>query len=125
VIVAGNALAVASPLLWIASASAGPALLLVDAAVAGIAAAATGVAGLVFPLALSDTPSRPVYHAVFAVAGGLAFGAGALGAAALAGTWPAASVAGPLTVPFALCAALRAVAVGLSVRLPDAGPQGR
>ncbi len=124
VIVAANALAVAGPLLWIASARGGAGLLLVDAAAGGVAAAGTGVAGLVFPLSLCDDASRPVYHAVFSVAGGLAFGAGAAAAAALAGTTSAASFAGPLTLPFALCAGLRVVAVGLSLRLRDAGPMG-
>lgn len=122
VIVAANALAVAGPLLWIASARVGAGLLLAEAALGGISAAGTGVAGLVFPLSLGDDTTRPVYHAVFAVAGGLAFGAGAAAGAALSGAAPGVALAGPLTVPFAACAALRLVAVGLSRRLPDARP---
>lgn len=120
VVIAANAVAIASPVLWIASARGGPALLLADAALGGIAAAGSGVAGMVFPLTLSDDASRPAYHAVFSVAGGLAFGVGAALGAALAGAAP--SVAGPLTVPFALCAALRVAAVALSIRLRDAEP---
>ncbi|HEX9051444.1 MAG TPA: hypothetical protein VF841_13010 [Anaeromyxobacter sp.] len=125
VVIAANALAVAGPILWIASARLGATLLLVEGALAGVAAAGTGVAGLVFPLALSDDATRPVYHAVFAVSGGLAFGAGAAAGAALAGAAPALAIAGPLTVPFAACAALRAGAVALSRRLPDAAPAPR
>ncbi len=125
VVVAANALAVAGPILWIASARLGAALLLVEGALNGIAAAGTGVAGLVFPLALSDDTTRPVYHAVFTVSGGLAFGAGAAAGAVLAGAAPALAVAGPFTVPFAACAVLRVGAVALSRRLPDAGPSPR
>jgi MFS family permease len=120
VVVAGNAIAVAGPLLWIASARAGAGLLLVEGALGGIAAAATNVAGLVVPLSLSDDATRPVYSAVFAVAGGLAFAGGAAAGAALSGALPESAIAGPLTVPFAACAALRIAAVGLSVRIPVA-----
>ncbi|HET8541948.1 MAG TPA: hypothetical protein VFL83_18870 [Anaeromyxobacter sp.] len=125
VIVAGNALAVAGPILWIASARAGAALLLVEGALGGIAAAATGVAGLVFPLSLCDDATRPAHHAVFALSGGLAFGGGAAIGAALAAAAPEAVLAGPFAVPFAACAALRAVAVILSRRLPEDRPAAR
>jgi hypothetical protein len=125
VILAGNALSVAGPLLWIAAARWGGALLLVEAVAGGVAAAATGVAGLVFPLSLSDDATRPAYHAVFAVSGGLAFGAGAAAAVALSGRAGGPAPAGPLTAPFALCAALRAFAVWLSARLLAPPPAAR
>ncbi len=120
VVIAANALAVAGPVLWIASARLGPAVLLVDAGAGGVATAGASVACLVFPLSISDDATRPVYHAVFAVAGGLAFGAGTAVAAALAGRAPGWTLAGPLTLPFALCAVVRAVAVALSARVADA-----
>ncbi len=120
VILAANAVAVSGPLLWIASARLGPAVLLVDAVAGGVATAGASVACLVFPLSISDDATRPVYHAVFAVAGGLAFGAGTAVAAALAGRAPGWTFAGPLTLPFALCAVVRVAAVALSARVADA-----
>jgi MFS family permease len=73
--------AVASPLLWLAAALAGPWILLVEAALGGAAGAGASVAGTALPLAIAPPRERSVYHAVFAVSGGLAFGAGAAGAA--------------------------------------------
>jgi hypothetical protein len=119
-VIAANALAVAGPILWIASARVGAALLLAEGALGGVGSAATSVTGLVVPLSLSDDATRPAYYAAFAVAGGLAFAGGAAAAVALAGALPGAAIAGPLTVPFACCAALRVAAVGLSLRIAEA-----
>jgi hypothetical protein len=95
----------------------------------GVGAAGLSVAGLAVPLAVAPPRDRPVYHAVFALAGGLGFGVGALAAARL-GTEPldvggALSLAGPLAAPFVACAALRAGAVALAPALlvrPGARP---
>ncbi|HEX9241185.1 MAG TPA: MFS transporter [Anaeromyxobacter sp.] len=119
-----TALLAASPLLWIAAASGGPAILGVEAVTGGIASAGAGVAGLALPLALAPAAERPAWLAVFAIAGGLAFGAGTAIAAPLGGLLPrAAAIAGPLTAPFAASAALRLAAAGLALRLvsPRAG----
>ncbi len=117
-VAASTALLAASPVLWIAAAVAGPWVLVAEAVTGGAASAGAGVAGLAIPLALAPPSERPAWHAVFSIAGGLAFGAGAALATPLAILVPgAAAVAGPLTAPFAASAALRLAAVGLALRL--------
>jgi hypothetical protein len=122
-----------APVLWlVAGAGTGPGALAAWASAAvlgGVGAAGLSVAGLAVPLAVAPPRDRPVYHAVFALAGGLGFGVGALAAARL-GTEPldvggALSLAGPLAAPFVACAALRAGAVALAPALlvrPGARP---
>ncbi len=128
--VAGStAMLAASPLLWIAAATAGPWVLAAEAVTGGVATAGAGVAGLAVPLALAPPAARPAYHAVFAISGGLAFAAGAASAGPLAALFPsAAALAGPLTAPFVASAALRAGAAVLALRLharsgPGASPR--
>lgn len=127
VAVAGStALLAASPVLWIAAARGGPWIFAAEAVTGGVAAAGAGVAALAVPLALAPPAERPAWNAVFAIAGGLAFGAGAALAGPLAALAPAAAaVAGPLTVPFAAAAALRLAAAILALRLDDAPRAGR
>jgi MFS family permease len=123
-VVSSTALLAASPVLWIAAASAGPWVLGLEAVTGGVATAGTTIAGLALPLALAPAPERPTWNAAFAIAGGVAFGAGTALAGPLAALLPpAAAVAGPLTAPFAASAALRLAAVGLALRLqvPRAG----
>jgi MFS family permease len=113
-----TALLAASPVLWIAAAFAGPWLFAVEAVTGGVATAGLTIAGLALPLALAPAAERPTWNAAFAVAGGLAFGAGTALAGPVAALLPrAAAVAGPLTGPFAASAALRLAAVGLALRL--------
>lgn len=120
-VAASSALLAASPLLWIAAASAGPWVFVAEALTGGAASAGAGVAGLAVPLALAPASERPAWHAVFSIAGGLAFGVGAALAIPLAAAFPAAgTVAGPLTAAFAASAALRVVATGLALRLDPA-----
>ena len=119
---ASTALLAASPLLWVAAAFLGPWVLAAEAVSGGIATAGAGVAGLAVPLALAPPAERPAYHAVFAIAGGLAFGAGLAAAGPLARIFPgAAALAGPLTAPFCASAALRAGAAALALRLAVSG----
>jgi MFS family permease len=114
--------AVASPLLWLGAALGGPWLLLVEAALGGAAGAGASVAGTALPLALAPPGERAAYHAVFAVSGGLAFGAGAAAAAWLAHAGPGGAFAGPLTVPFASCAALRILSARRAFSLAREAP---
>jgi MFS family permease len=117
-VAASTALLAASPLLWIAAASAGPWVLAAEAVTGGVATAGASVAGLAVPLALAPAAERPAWSAVFAIAGGLSFGAAAGLAAPLAALAPgAAALAGPLTAPFAAAAALRVGAAALALRL--------
>lgn len=127
VAIAGStALLAASPLLWIAAAGAGPWVLAAEAVTGGIATAGAGVAALAVPLALAPAPDRPAWNAVFAAAGGLAFGAAAALAAPIAALVPAAAaVAGPLTAPFAAAAGLRVAAVAVAARLEVPAPRAR
>lgn len=126
VVVGSTALLAASPLLWLAVPAAGPWLFVLEAVTGGIGAAGAGVAALAVPLALAPAAERPAWNAVFAVAGGVAFAAAAGLAAPLAALAPgAAALAGPLTVPFALAAALRLAAAGLALRLEAAPPARR
>jgi MFS family permease len=124
-VVASTALLAASPVLWIAAAAAGPWALALEAVTGGVATAGTVVAGLAVPLALAPAEERPAWNATFAMAGGLAFGAGTALAGPLTALLPrAAAVAGPLTAPFAASAALRLAAVGLALRLRVPRPGG-
>lgn len=118
-VVAGStAMLAASPLLWLGAAPAGAWIFAVEAVTGGVASAGAGVAGLGVPLALAPPAERPAWNAVFAIAGGLAFGVGAGLAAPLAALAPgAAALAGPLTVPFLAAAALRLAALPLALRL--------
>jgi hypothetical protein len=125
-VVAGStAMLAASPLLWLGAAPAGAWVFAVEAVTGGVASAGAGVAGLGVPLALAPPAERPAWSAIFAIAGGVAFGAGAGLAAPLAAAIPrAAAVAGPLTVPFLAAAALRLAAVPLALRLEVPAPRG-
>ena len=121
-VAASTALLAASPLLWIAAASAGPWVLAAEAVTGGVATAGASVAGLAVPLALAPAAERPAWSAAFAIAGGLAFCAAAGLAAPLAALAPrAAALAGPLTAPFAVAAALRVGAAALALRLDVRG----
>jgi len=120
-VAASTALLAASPVLWIAAAAAGPWVLVLEAVTGGVASAGAGVAALAVPLAIAPAAERPAWHAVFAIAGGLAFGAGAALAAPLASSLPAAAaVAGPFTAPFAASAVFRVAAIGVALRLRSA-----
>ncbi|HEY6098239.1 MAG TPA: MFS transporter [Anaeromyxobacter sp.] len=106
-IACASALQAASPLLLLAAARAGPAALLLEAVVGGVAGSAAGVAGTALQLAVAPPDERPAHAAVFAVTGGLAFGLGAVAASPLAALAPGLAACGPLTVAFACSAALR------------------
>jgi MFS family permease len=123
-VVAGSAaLLVASPILWVAAACAGPWVFAVEAVTGGAATAGAAVAGLSIPLALAPRAERPAWNALFALAGGLGFGAGTFLALPLAAFLPArAAVAGPLTAPFLASAVLRAGAAALALRLDPLPP---
>jgi MFS family permease len=118
------ALLAASPLLWVLAAWGGPWVFAVEAVTGGVATAGASVAGLAIPLALAPRAERPAWGAVFALAGGLGFGAGTFLAMPLAALLPArAAFAGPLTAPFLASVALRAVAAAMALRMnPSAGP---
>ena len=107
-----------SPLLWVLAAWAGPWVFALEAVTGGVATAGATVAGLAVPLALAPRAERPAWNATFALAGGLAFGAGTFLAVPLAALLPAgAAIAGPLTAPFLASAALRAAAAALALKL--------
>jgi hypothetical protein len=116
------ALLAASPLLWLLAAWGGPWVFALEAVTGGAATAGASVAGLAIPLALAPRAERPAWNAVFALAGGIAFGAGTFLALPLAAVLPArAAFAGPLTAPFLASAALRVVAAAFALRFdPDA-----
>jgi hypothetical protein len=118
------ALLAVSPVLWILAAWGGTWVFALEAVTGGVAAAGASVAGLAIPLALAPRAERPAWNAAFALAGGLAFGAGTFLAMPLASLLPArAAVCGPLTAPFLASAALRAVAAAMALRMdPCAGP---
>jgi MFS family permease len=123
-VVAGSAaLLAASPLLWVVAAREGPWVLVLEAVTGGVATAGASVAGLAVPLAVAPPSERPAWNAAFAVAGGLAFGAGTFLAGPLAAALPErAAVAGPLTAPFLASTALRFAAVGLALRIRTKAP---
>jgi MFS family permease len=126
VVAASTALLAASPLLWVAAAAGGPWVLLVEAASGGAATAGVGVATLAVPLAIAPADERATWNATFAIAGGVAFAAGACAASPAAALWPgAARLAGPLTVPFLAAAALRACAAAIGLRLVTGRAAGR
>jgi hypothetical protein len=111
------ALLAASPLLWLLAAWGGPWVFALEALTGGAATAGASVAGLAIPLALAPRAERPAWNAVFALAGGIAFGAGAVLALPLAALLPArAAFAGPLTAPFLASAAVRVAAAAFALR---------